>query len=83
MLDHPNLEVRRHDITAEPLPKAAFDPVHTRTVLNHLAVRDAALRHMAAVRPGGWLLVEEGDCVTWLPGLTARIDAQALFRKHW
>jgi len=83
-LTQPNLEVRRHDITTERLPAGAFDLVHARTVLNHLAARAVALRHMAAaVCPGGWLLVEEGDWVSWLPDPAADAAAQALFRKHW
>jgi SAM-dependent methyltransferase len=58
----PNLAVTRHDVTAEPLPEAAFDLVHARLVLHHLAGRDRALRTMvAALRPGGWLVVEDFD----------------------
>lgn len=57
-----NLTVTRHDITTDPLPEAAFDLVHTRLVLHHLAGRDQALRTMvAALRPGGWLVVEDFD----------------------
>ncbi len=37
-----NLEVRRHDIVADPLPEAAFDMVHARPVLQHVPERDAA-----------------------------------------
>ena len=29
----PNVEVRRHDITHDPLPEQAFDLIHTRMVL--------------------------------------------------
>lgn len=83
-LNRPNLDVRRHDITAEELPAGAFDLVHTRTVLNHLRARAAALRRMAAaVRPGGWLLVEEGDWLSWMPDPAADAAACVLFRKHW
>ena len=63
----PNLEVRRHDIVAEELPEGVFDLVHSRLVLTHLADRQRALQRMvAALKPGGRLLVEEADCVTWL-----------------
>ena len=56
----PNLEVRRHDILADPLEVAAFDLVHVRAVLEHLPARAAALtRLVAATRPGGWVLVED------------------------
>jgi SAM-dependent methyltransferase len=57
-----NLAVKPHDITTDPLPEAAFDLVHTRLVLHHLAGRNQALQKMvAALRPGGWLVVEEFD----------------------
>ena len=59
-LDSPNLEIRHHDIVHDPLEPAAFDLVHARSVLEHLAGRDAALAKMvAALKPGGWLLVED------------------------
>ena len=56
------LEVRRHDIINDPPPAETFDLVHARLVLVHLADRAAALRVMIdALRPGGWLVVEDGD----------------------
>src|SRR5579884_3215226 len=62
-LDYPNLKVRRHDILADELVEsAAFDLVHVRFVLMHLADPSRAVRRMvAALKPGGWLLAEEGD----------------------
>jgi SAM-dependent methyltransferase len=79
-LDFPNLQVRRHDITREALPEAAFDLAHCRLVLMHLAERDRALRSMVgALKPGGWLLVEEADAATWLPD--PRMEGAALFSK--
>ncbi len=43
-------------------PSEVFDLVHARLVLVHVADRDRALRAMvAALRPGGWLLVEDAD----------------------
>lgn len=58
----PNVEVRRHDVAAEPLPESSFDVVHERLVLLHVRERVAALHRLAAaVRPGGWLLVEDFD----------------------
>jgi SAM-dependent methyltransferase len=59
-LDLPNLEVRRHDIQSEELPRGEFDLVHCRLVLMHLPVREEALRRMAdALAPGGWMLIED------------------------
>ncbi len=57
-----NLEVRQHDITRDPLPADHFDLVHARAVLQHLARRTEALdRMIAAARPGGWIVAEDGD----------------------
>jgi SAM-dependent methyltransferase len=79
-LDYPNLEVRRHNIGSEPLPEDSFDLVHGRLVLMHLPERERALQSMAsALKPGGWLLVEEGDVLTWLPD--ARANGACLFSK--
>jgi SAM-dependent methyltransferase len=59
----PNLDVRRHDIGAEPLPEATFDLVHVPR-------REAALARMAAaLKPGGWLVVEEAGPPAWEPSL--------------
>lgn len=61
-LKFPNLEIRRHDIVTDPLPEAAFDPVHSRLVLVHLPERERVLgRMVAALKPGGWLIDEEFD----------------------
>jgi hypothetical protein len=55
-------EVRRHDVGLEPPPEGAFDLVHARLVLVHVPRRGTALGHLiSALRPGGWLLVEEAD----------------------
>jgi trans-aconitate methyltransferase len=57
----PGVRARRHDV-AEPPPEHGFDLVHVRLVLVHVPERDRALRHLVdALRPGGWLLVEEAD----------------------
>jgi SAM-dependent methyltransferase len=64
-LDDHAYAVRRHDVGTEPAPEGDFDLVHARLVLVHVAERMAALTHMVdALRPGGWLLLEEAD-----PGL--------------
>ncbi len=57
-----HLEVARHDIAADPLPELTFDLIHERLVLVHLASRDAVVnRLVAALKPGGWLILEEFD----------------------
>jgi SAM-dependent methyltransferase len=57
-----HLEVRQHDIVAESLKEASYDLVHARLLLMHLGDPEQALQHMvAALRPGGYLLVEDAD----------------------
>jgi SAM-dependent methyltransferase len=61
-IDHPNLDVLTHDIVTDPLEEGAFDLVHARAVLEHLPGRDDVLpRLVAALKPGGWLVVEDVD----------------------
>jgi SAM-dependent methyltransferase len=56
------VEVRRADVVADDLPEGEFDVVHTRLLLEHLPARDAVLdRLVRALRPGGWLVVEDYD----------------------
>jgi SAM-dependent methyltransferase len=60
-----NLEVRRHDITGDPLPDGLFDIVHARMILIHLPEwPDVVGRLAAAVAPGGWLVCEEFDAIS-------------------
>ena len=57
-----NLDVHRSDILADGFPGDAYDLVHTRALLMHLPTREKLVGEMAAaVRPGGWLLVEDLD----------------------
>lgn len=59
------LRILRHDVGIDPAPARDLDLVHARLVLAHVPRRDDALATMAgALRPGGWLVVEEAD-----PGL--------------
>ncbi|MFJ7629121.1 class I SAM-dependent methyltransferase [Streptomyces sp. NPDC097595] len=59
------IEVRAHDVAADPPPEGGFDLVHARLVLVHVTDRAEALRRMVrALRPGGVLLLEDAD-----PGL--------------
>ena len=47
---------------ADPPPPGGFDLVHARLVLVHVTDRAEALRRMVgALRPGGWLLLEDAD----------------------
>lgn len=79
-LDAPNLEVRRHDVAAEELPAGRFDLVHARHVLTHLPDPGCALgRMVAALKPGGRLLVEEADFASRVPD-PASVDADLMAR---
>jgi SAM-dependent methyltransferase len=61
-LERPNLETRQHDILNEPLPEGDFDLVHARWILHHLPTPEVAISRMvSALKPGGWLLLEEVD----------------------
>lgn len=61
----PNLQVCRHDIASENLPEHGFDLVLSRMVLGHIRERQKALGRMAAaLKPGGWLVCEDGDNAT-------------------
>ena len=60
-----NVEVRTHDVVRDGLPNELFDLAHARLVLVHVPERERAFRNMlAALKPGGWLVVEDAD-----PGL--------------
>jgi SAM-dependent methyltransferase len=59
------LEVRQHDITHDALEPESFDLVHTRLVLVHLPEREAVVERMiAALKPGGWLVLEEFESLS-------------------
>jgi SAM-dependent methyltransferase len=65
---HTNLEVRQHDITCDDLEQSSFDLVHARLLLEHLPQRDLVLQKLVrALRPGGWLVVEDVDYVSAVP----------------
>jgi SAM-dependent methyltransferase len=60
--DAPNLHIRQHNILADDLESAHYDVVHCRCLLQHLPDPSRGLARLAgAVRPGGWLLVEDTD----------------------
>lgn len=55
-------EVLRHDVGVDGPPANDFDLVHARLLLTHVPQRMAALATMVrALRPGGWLLLEDAD----------------------
>ena len=82
-LAHPRIEIQRHDIASDPLPAQSFDLIHARLVLIHVPAREQALKRMAAaLKPGGWLVVEDFDITLFdrtYP--TANAADAALFQK--
>ena len=71
-LNLPNLEVRKHNILDDPLDAlgpGSFDLVCSRLMLFWLAGKqEAAIRRMVeCLRPGGWLVDEDGDWGTVAP----------------
>ena len=79
----PNVDVARHDVVVDPLPEAEFDLVHARLVLIHVPERLVALRRLVeALRPGGWMLIEDGDgLVSGQSCLDPRTDDERLANR--
>ena len=77
-----NVEVLRHDIVRDALPRSAFDLIHARHVFVHLPEAPTILPKLkAALKPGGWLLIEDFDPVIDRTVLIAdRSKAEALDR---
>jgi 2-polyprenyl-3-methyl-5-hydroxy-6-metoxy-1,4-benzoquinol methylase len=77
----PNLKVRSHNILIDALEPAHYDLVHCRALLMHLPQPLVALERMAAaVRPGGWLFIEEFDSLSFGAVEAESATAQAFNR---
>jgi SAM-dependent methyltransferase len=58
----PDVEVAQLDVRTDDLPGTDFDLIHARLLLEHLSEhREVVQRLAAALRPGGWLVVEDYD----------------------
>ena len=56
-----NVKVMEHDHAEDDLPEDYFSLIHARAVLQHIPERDEVLgKFIAALAPGGVLMVEEG-----------------------
>src|SRR5262249_33537616 len=90
-LDVPNLEVRQHNILEDSLDDlGSFDLVCSRLMLFWLAGKqETAIKRMVeCLRPGGWLLDEDGDWGTIAPvdpshPLSARYDGAHHAGEWW
>jgi len=76
---HPDhVEIQQGDIRTASLPQRSFDLVHARYVLIHLPDYEIALsRMLAALKPGGWIVLEEPDfsASRGIAGTTAQLAA--------
>ncbi|MEU5849132.1 class I SAM-dependent methyltransferase [Saccharopolyspora shandongensis] len=79
---HPALSTAVHDITSDPLPEQHFDLIVVRLLLQHFPERDAVLAKLVrALKPGGWLQIDELD-TSYEPVLLAPDDDSArLYEK--
>ena len=76
-----NVTVLEHDVVSNILPGNAFDLVHARGVLFHLPARDTVLRKLRdSLRPGGWLVLDEFDCLPLEVLAAAPDDAKLIMR---
>ena len=75
-----NLEVRQADLLNDDVEWAAFDLVHTRHLIAHLGARseEAIERLAAALKPGGWLVVEDVDLMPMLLPSPAPAEQRAV-----
>lgn len=81
-LDRPNLQALRHDINRDPLPAAEFDLAHARLLVAHLTERRAAFDQIvAALKPGGWLVIEDMDFGSVAPDYRADPAVETVFGK--
>lgn len=80
-VDLPNVEVRELDLRQDPLESEHYDLAYCRTLLLHLPDVPAALQKLvAALRPGGWLVVQEPDACSASAADLDHPDAQAFGR---
>jgi len=86
--DH--IEIRQGDIRTASLLPQSFDLIHARYVLIHLPDYEVALAQMlAALKPGGWIVLEEPDfsAARGIAGEAAQLEAmrhinQAILRMY-
>jgi SAM-dependent methyltransferase len=82
-LGESRLEIRTHDLARDPLEEKQFDVIHARAVMQHVPAREIALKKLvSAVRPGGWLLLEDivqptATCYPELSGWSKILEAMS------
>ena len=80
-IDASNLEIRQHDVRTDPLETSAYDLIHARALVEHLPERDELIgKLVAALKPGGRLLIESGDYASFV---SVEGDPHGLFERAW
>jgi len=88
VLHQPNMDVRRQDLDVDEFPEDEFDVIHGRSVTHNLKDPARTVQRLAAaVKPGGWLLLEDVDWSSTLgqpDGMIVHPDeARPGFVKIW
>jgi ubiquinone/menaquinone biosynthesis C-methylase UbiE len=79
---NPKFEIRQHNIVNDEIEENHYDLVHCRFLLMHLKEFQKALKKMAAaIRPGGWMLIEEMDYISHTA--IERDDPEAIFINNY
>jgi len=82
-----NIEVRKHDVVNDDIEEDTFDLIHARMLLEHLPARNEVIKKLCtALRPGGWLVLEDLDFATSIHAPPSRIPMwpnreAAVFRR--
>ncbi len=84
VIQKPNIDVRRHNLVTDELPEEEFDLIHGRLIVQHLPDREQIIKRLVvALKPGGWLLLEDVDWTASTGALLATIpedDRDAVLR---
>lgn len=82
-LTETNLEVRRHNILTDDLEEKTFDLIHSRLVLDFFPEQrhEVVARLVSALRPGGWLVLEDFDWST-LAAVSPGPGSDLVLRVH-
>jgi SAM-dependent methyltransferase len=77
-----NLEVRQGDICDLALEPDTYDFIHLRYVLVHVQQYEKAIANLIqALKPGGWILLEEPDFLTQTPVIVKGEDRFATIAR--
>ena len=73
-----NVDVRQCDIRSDEIEARYYDLAFTRLVLIHLCGDFAVMEKLVrSLKPGGWLVIEDVDLVTWRSSAAEQAQARA------